>query len=76
MPSRELAVTEGAQEIAWVTQKLLSSLQAQRDATLPKSQIALWGTGVLPPHPKWGAWNLKLASRVFLSGNKKSHHLR
>lgn len=43
--------TEGAQEIAWVTQKLLSSLQAQRDATLPKSQIALWGTGVLPPTP-------------------------
>lgn len=43
--------TEGAQEIAWVTQKLLSSLQAQRDATLPKSQIGLWGTGVLPPTP-------------------------
>lgn len=48
----------------------------QGDTPLPQSQIARRGAGVLPPHPKLGAGNPKLASGGIPSGNKKSRRLR
>lgn len=60
--------TEGARQNASVTQKLpASSAGSEGHHASQKSKA---------PHLKWGPWNLKLASRVFLSGNKDSHHLR
>lgn len=68
--------TEGAQQIASVAQKLPAFSAGSEGRHASQQSDCALGNRVLPPHPTWGAWNLKLASRVFLSGNKKFHHLR
>lgn len=66
--------TEGAQQIASVAQKLLPSLQAQRDGTLPSTQTALCGTGFFHPTLRgepgtlsWPAECFSLAIRNFIT---------